>query len=275
MFAQHATEPAGSGRGAGSVPSGAPPRDAAVPGSHGWTIEELAARSGMTVRNIRSHRARDLMAPPHVHDRVGYYGEEHLARLRLIQELQSEGFNLSGIKRLLANTNDQSERLLDLKHLLGAPLRSEQAQVFSADELVARFGADAGPEALSRAVQLGMLVPLGDDRFEAPVPSLLDMADEVVSRGVPLPHVLSVIAKVQDNCATVAREFVRLFMEDLWKPFAAAGYPQERWSEVVEAIERLRPVSSEAVVATYQMVMTQAVDQAFGRELQRLSRGRR
>lgn len=274
MFAEHATEPAAPVSGAGSA-SAQPPPAGAASGAHGWTIEELAARSGMTVRNIRSHRARDLMAAPHVHDRVGYYGEEHLARLRLIQELQSEGFNLSGIKRLLVRTNDQSERLLDLKHLLGAPLRSEQAQVFTADELVARFGAEAGPEALNRAQQLGMLVPIGEDRFEAPVPSLLDMADEVVSHGVPLPHVLSVIAKVQDNCATVAREFVRLFMEDLWKPFAAAGYPQERWSEVVEAIERLRPVSSEAVVATYQMVMTQAVEKAFGRELQRLSRGRR
>ena len=33
--------------------------------------------------------------------RVGYYGPEHVAQLRLIRELQDDGFNLSGIKRLL------------------------------------------------------------------------------------------------------------------------------------------------------------------------------
>src|SRR3954452_14381661 len=65
------------------------------------TIEELASRSGMTVRNIRSHRARGLLPPPEVRDRVGYYGPQHLTRLRMIQELQSEGFNLKGIERLL------------------------------------------------------------------------------------------------------------------------------------------------------------------------------
>ena len=58
------------------------------------TIEQLSARSGITVRNIRSHRARGLLPPPEVRDRIGYYGPEHLNRLRLIQELQGEGFNL-------------------------------------------------------------------------------------------------------------------------------------------------------------------------------------
>ena len=65
------------------------------------TIEELAAKTGMTVRNIRSHRARGLLPAPEVRDRVGYYGPEHLDRLRMIQELQGDGFNLKGIERLL------------------------------------------------------------------------------------------------------------------------------------------------------------------------------
>jgi DNA-binding transcriptional MerR regulator len=42
------------------------------------TIEQLAERTGMTVRNIRSHRARGLLQAPEVRNRVGYYGEAHL-----------------------------------------------------------------------------------------------------------------------------------------------------------------------------------------------------
>jgi DNA-binding transcriptional MerR regulator len=58
------------------------------------TIDELARRIGMTVRNIRAHQSRGLLPPPEVRGRTGYYGADHVARLELIQELQAEGFNL-------------------------------------------------------------------------------------------------------------------------------------------------------------------------------------
>ena len=38
------------------------------------TVEQLAAESGMSVRNIRAHQARGLLPPPEVRQRVGYYG---------------------------------------------------------------------------------------------------------------------------------------------------------------------------------------------------------
>ena len=53
------------------------------------TIEQLAAQTGMSVRNIRAHQARGLLSPPEVRMRVGYYGPEHVARLGLIRELQT------------------------------------------------------------------------------------------------------------------------------------------------------------------------------------------
>ena len=60
------------------------------------TIDELARETGMTVRNVRSHHARGLLPPPEVRGRTGFYGPEHVDRLRLIQELQSEGLKLEG-----------------------------------------------------------------------------------------------------------------------------------------------------------------------------------
>lgn len=75
------------------------------------TIEQLAAQSGMSVRNIRAHQARGLLEPPEVRLRVGYYGPDHVIRLRLIRDLQDEGFNLAGIKRLLDDRQGTAERL--------------------------------------------------------------------------------------------------------------------------------------------------------------------
>src|SRR5438105_15957848 len=84
------------------------------------TIEQLAAETGMSVRNIRSHQARGLLAPPEVRMRVGYYGPEHVTALRLIRDLQDEGFNLGGIKRLLDDTQGTAKRLLRVRQSLSA-----------------------------------------------------------------------------------------------------------------------------------------------------------
>ena len=237
------------------------------------TIEQLAAWTGMTVRNIRSHRTAGLLPAPIVRDRVGLYGPEHLDRLRLVQELQGAGFNLRGIKRLIEETGGRPADLMALRRTLTIPFETEEPQVFGAEEVRARFGG-LEDEPLRRAEALGMLVPLGDGRYEAPAPSLLEVAAEVVARGVPLEHTLSVAAKMRDHCQAIAREFVKLFLEDVWKPFAARGYPEEEWAAVLETIERLRPMSSQVVLSIYQLEMSTEVESAFGRELTRLSKGR-
>ena len=238
------------------------------------TIEQLAAESGMTVRNIRAHRARGLLPAPEVRERVGYYGPEHLTRLRLIQELQSEGFNLKGIERLLEQSPGPAEQFLSFKRALGASFETEEPESFTAEELAERFPNDDPEETLKRAVDAGALIPVGDGRYEARTPSLLDAAEGVLAQGVPLDHALAVLAKVQDRCRSVAREFVKLFMEDVWKPFEAAGYPEERWPEIRESLEQLRPLSSQALMAIYQMTMSDEVDSAFGKQLERISKSK-
>ena len=67
------------------------------------TIGELADAAGMTVRNVRNHQARGLIAPPSLVARTGYYGTEHLERLKLIRAMQAEGFNLEAIACLLGD----------------------------------------------------------------------------------------------------------------------------------------------------------------------------
>jgi len=121
-------------------------------------------------------------------------------------------------------------------------------------ELAERFGDDTA-KGLEQAIAAGALTPVGDDRYEARVPSLLDAAEGVLAQGVPLDHALAVMAKMRDRCQSVAREFVRLFMEDVWKPFESAGYPTERWPEVRAALDQLRPISSQALMGVYQITM--------------------
>src|SRR6266436_4088094 len=79
------------------------------------TIEQLAYETGMSVRNIRNHQSRGLLPPPEVRARTGYYGTEHVARLRLIQEMQAEGFKLSAISRLIGEHGADADRFVGLR----------------------------------------------------------------------------------------------------------------------------------------------------------------
>jgi DNA-binding transcriptional MerR regulator len=233
------------------------------------TIEELAAQTGMTVRNIRSHRARGLLPAPHVRDRVGYYGGEHLSRLRMIQELQSEGFNLKGIQRLLGQNVGAAEQFLSFRRAVDE-FDGEQPRTFSREELVERFGADVDGD-LKRAVASGALVAVDGDRFEAPFPSLLDAAEGIVAAGVPLDRALAAIDKVRGRCKSISQEFVKLFLDDVWKPFEADGYPEDRWPQVRQALDQLRPLSLQALVAVYRMTMSDEVEKALGKQLERMA----
>src|ERR1035437_1927884 len=66
------------------------------------TIDQLAARTGMTVRNVRAYSARGLLPPPRLVGRTGHYNGAHVARLTLVREMLDRGYTLTAAERLLA-----------------------------------------------------------------------------------------------------------------------------------------------------------------------------
>lgn len=235
------------------------------------TVEQLAYETGMSVRNIRNHQSRGLLQPPEVRARTGYYGPDHVARLRLIQEMQAEGFKLSAISRLIGEHGADADRFVGLRQAVTAPFATEAPEVLTRAELAERFAVD-DDKLLAKAVKLGALVELGEDRYEAPSPALLRAAEEVLALGIPLPAALAAIEKLNRNSQAAARTFVNLFVEELWKPFDAAGRPDAGWAEITSAIERLRPLALEANGAAFRLALTAEVEQAFGEVLERKQR---
>ena len=175
------------------------------------TIEQLAAKVRMSVRNIRNHHSRGLLAPPEVRARVGYYNADHLARLRLILDLQAEGFNLTAIERLLSASGDSAAHLLGLRDAFAAPYENETPEVLTGEELVRRFGA-VEPRDVERVRRLGLVAALGDDRYEVPSPALMRAAEEVIAVGVPLHAAIALVERVSRDCESIARAFVQLYL---------------------------------------------------------------
>jgi DNA-binding transcriptional MerR regulator len=229
------------------------------------TIDELARRTGMTVRNVRAHQSRGLLPAPVVRGRTGFYGAEHVARLELIKELQADGFNLEAIRRLLQDAGGSSEEVLRFTRSARSAFDEEEPEVVDLQVLADRFEAD--PELLRRAVKLGFLRPLGEGRFEQPSPRLAKAARELTDLGIPASRALDVSETLRGHAEGVADAYVRLFVDEVWKPFVDAGRPPERWAEVEEALERLRPLAAETLLAIFGLVMTERVEQAVERQL--------
>ena len=66
-----------------------------------YTVDELAASTGMTVRTTRYYAGLGLLPPPSRRGRMAYYTVEHRARLDLIRALQDHGFTLAAIEKYL------------------------------------------------------------------------------------------------------------------------------------------------------------------------------
>jgi DNA-binding transcriptional MerR regulator len=237
------------------------------------TIDELAAQTGMTVRNVRAHQSRGLLPPPEIRGRTGYYGPEHAVRLELIKDLQAEGFNLEAIKRIVERTpGSSSAAVLDFTRALAQPFTDEPPEIVDVAHFAERWGKQASVQALERAQRLGFVRPLGDGRFELLSPRLETASNELARLGVPLDVALDLTATLKRHSEAIAKAYVRLFLDHIWRPFQESGEPDERWPEVRDAFERLRPLAGESLMAVFGLVMTEAVERALERELSRIGR---
>ncbi len=240
------------------------------PGSAGITIEELARRTGMTVRNIRAHQSRGLLDPPEVVGRTGFYDEEHVGRIALIRELQEEGFNLEAIRRIIDSARGSSGDLLDFTRTVRAPYETERPEILEAAEIAAPWGESAlSADQIERVERLGLMRPVGGGRYEVLSPKLYAAGVELAEFGVPPAKALAAMERLKARSDAVAKVFIELFVEQIWNPFDQAGRPREEWPRIQEALTRLRPLASDAFVAAFQIAMEEGSERAISEGIRR------
>jgi DNA-binding transcriptional MerR regulator len=231
------------------------------------TIDELAQRVGMTVRNVRAHQSRGLLPPPEVRGRTGYYSDDHVARLELIKDMQADGFNLRAIRHALdALPAGAGPEALAFRRRVVAPWSDEEPELMDRAALASLLGAGADG-LLDEAAKLGIVRVLDADRVEVPAPALVRAGAEVVALGVPLEDLLKLQREINRHVAAVAKAFVRLYVEHVWHPFVTKGQPEELWPQVRDALDRLQPLAGETLLATFRLAMEQATLDAVGTEL--------
>jgi DNA-binding transcriptional MerR regulator len=252
------------------VTPGETPRDD-EDGDRELTVDELAARVGVTVRNLRAYSARGLLPPPRMVGRTGYYGRQHVARLLLVREMLAEGYSLAMIERTLASAPaNASTATLALHRALLAPWLPPEPETMTGAQLAARAGVLQDSALVDRLVELGLVQRLGDGDLRVLDPALLTAGLQVVGLGVPPDDLIDAQTRVNEHVREIAQTYVQMFVRTRWQAFVEAGAPRDQLDTVRDTVARLQPVAAQAVLAAFRTEMAAAVEAALETVLSQL-----
>ncbi|WP_432071409.1 MerR family transcriptional regulator [Streptomyces wuyuanensis] len=219
-----------------------------------YRIEDLAHHSGATVRTIRAYQDRGLLPKPERRGRSNVYGESHLARLRQIADLLDRGYTLASIKELLEawDAGRGLGGVLGLVAEVHGPWTDEKADRISRVELYASFGGEPDEEAITEAVELGVLerIPGSDDEFLVPSPQELSVAAELHSAGVPLSAISAHLRELRGQVEHIACRFLEFTTEHVFARYLGHRPPTDAdAAEAASMVRRLRPLAQQTVDA--------------------------
>ncbi|MGQ4415747.1 MerR family transcriptional regulator [Streptomyces sp. SAS_269] len=220
-----------------------------------YRIEDLAHRSGTTVRTIRAYQDKDLLPRPQRQGRANLYSDLHLTRLRQITHLLDRGYTLASIRELLDawDTGRGLSGVLGLATEVEGPWTDEQPTRVTRAELNARFGGTPDDDAVTEALELGVLEPVMDDSdtFLVPSPQELYVAAELHSAGVPLPAIADHLRELRGDIEHIAARFLEFTTQHVFARYLddPAHRTDAHAAEAASLVRRLRPLARQTVDA--------------------------
>ncbi|MEU0434339.1 MerR family transcriptional regulator [Streptomyces sp. NPDC006290] len=208
------------------------------------TVDELAARAGVTVRTVRFYSARGLLPPPVIGPRrVGHYSQEHLARLALIEELQHQGMTLAAIERHLTRLPPGlSAHDLAIHRAVVASWAPDAMEDVTRAELERRAGRALGDADLERLAAMGVIERTGDSvRLD---PGLLKLGVELLD--VPIADEAILAAR------TVLLEHSRAAAHELSVLLRDAVGERESVAAVKSLSAHMQPLVVQALLTAFQ-----------------------
>jgi DNA-binding transcriptional MerR regulator len=208
------------------------------------TIDELAARAGVTVRTVRFYGSKGLLPPPVIGPRrVGHYGPEHLARLALIEELQRQGMTLSAIERYLRRLPaDLSAHDLAIHRAVVASWAPDEVETVSREELQRRAGRELTDEDLERLAAMNVTAAAEGDAFRVDL-GLLRLGVQLLDVPLSQEAILAARKVLVEHSRAAAHELSQLLR----------GEVAERDAQDVRSLSaHMHPLVVQALLTTFQ-----------------------
>jgi len=225
------------------------------------TVDDLATRTGMTVRTVRFYASEGLLPAPTRRGRVAYYDARHRMRLDLIRTLQEHGYTLAAIERVLARVpHDASPAEYAVQAAVLAPWLSEQTEELDRAELDRRAGRAIETEELHYLTAIGAIQVLDGDRYRT-APSLLGHALALIALPTPREVLTGSAAIINEHATAVADGLTDLFARAVWGPYRRGEVSSEQLSAMLEL---MRPLVLQGLIGAF----ARAADNAARRRLE-------
>ncbi|MEV8044747.1 MerR family transcriptional regulator [Streptomyces griseoluteus] len=221
------------------------------------TIDELAARSGVTVRTVRFYGTRGLLPPPEIGPRrVGRYGREHLARLALIEELRLQGMTLAAIERYITRLPaDLTAQDLAVHRAVVSSWAPEAVETVGRAELDRRAGRRLTEEDVRRLAAMDVLAPAEPDGTYRVDSGLLRLAVQLLDLPFSQEVILAARTTLLDHSRAAARELSSLLRD---------AVPEHTPSDVRTLSAHMQPLVIQALLTTFQRSLRQEVREWLG-----------
>lgn len=220
-----------------------------------YTVDELAARTGTTVRNIRHYVELGLIPPPQRRGRPAYYNQVHRLRLELIKQLYDHGYALATITRVLDRLPlDATPVEVSMRAALLMPWSAADVDPVEREVLNLRAGGRLDDEALRIAVAMGAARRLPDDRLQV-APHMMAHAERAAACGVPPAFF--------DRIAGIIDEHVTALVDELFA-LRDEEFPAGVWPDFVNqmdaAMPDIRPLVFGAVINRFTSRVKEAIE---------------
>ncbi|MDT9694876.1 MerR family transcriptional regulator [Streptomyces sp. P17] len=207
------------------------------------TIDELAARAGVTVRTVRFYGTKGLLPPPVIGPRrVGHYGRDHLARLALIEELQQQGMTLAAIERYMQRLPPGlSPDDLAIHRAVVASWAPDAVETVTRAELERRAGRELADEDVERLSAMGVIRADGE-AFRVDV-GLLRLGVRLLDMPLSQEAILAARKVLIEHSRAAAHELSQLFR----------GEVSERAAQDVKSLSSdMQPLVVQALLTSFQ-----------------------
>ena len=213
------------------------------------TIDELAARTGTTVRTVRFYASQGLLPPPTRRGRLAYYDSRHRMRLDLVRSLQEHGYTLAAIQRALERIpEDASAATYGVQAAVLAPWLPDETEQVDRAGLERRAGRSVSDDELDYLLQLGALTPGEREGTYAVSSSMLGHALELMRLPVPASVLWDSASIIGEHATAVAEGLTEVFVKAIWEPYRRGELAHE---EVVAMLTRLRPLAVQGLVGAF------------------------
>ena len=233
------------------------------------TVDQLAERTGVSVRTIRFYAGKGLIPAPRLRGRTGLYDTGHRARLELISELTGLGFTLAAIEKQLARLpHDAGPEELALQRALLTPWIPEDGEELDGAQLDRRAGRPLSDDDVAALATLGALTPLPEGRVRVHGATALATAVEALDSELPPEFWQRAQAAIERHTSALAEDLMTLFQDEVLQPYRDRGRPADERSRLAAALSRLKPVTVQGVVATFGRAVNRTIRERVGGDAQ-------